>query len=123
MIIGSNPNPQPVTVTAFESPQFDVSMYPAQSISGQNFVLNIWQATMDTTGLQPTGLVQAVLYSTTAFIVTDPANGLFYFLLLSPIVGTTIPVGDYHYAIRRIDVGFEKRICYGSFSVLAEATE
>lgn len=104
-----NPNPQTVTVAAYESPTLKVTMVPATNITGWTLQLNIRSAFGG----------PALIVSTPA-VVLDAVAGIFTFSLTSAQLGTVLGVGAFLYDVWRIDSGSEKRLVYGPLNIAAE---
>ena len=103
--MATNPNPQPWSFYAYESPKLKVTMTPAEDITGQHFQLNI---------RTQAGVV--VLQSTT-FTVSSLSLGIFQFQLTSTQSGVTVGGGDFLYDVWRIDSGSEKDLVIGPLNV------
>lgn len=104
----TNPNPQAVAFSEWESPKLEITMTPPTNITGWTLQLNI--RTEDGT---------IVLQMTPPSTIDDVVNGIFGFILTSAQAGG-MQVGDYKYDVWRIDAGFEKRLTWGTLTVLQE---
>ena len=105
-------NPQNIQgLSAYESPNLNVTMLVPTNITGWTIQLNIRSEDEGTTTL---------LIQMTGPTITDNINGVFNFVLSSSQTGVTLGPGDFQYDIWRTDAGFEKRLTWGIMSILPE---
>lgn len=101
------PLQQPVAFAKWEAPNLRVKMSPATNVSGWTFILNVRDSDGD------------VVLQSSSYTVTDTANGWIVFAVTSA-QAAAIGVGDFDYDIWRTDSGSEKRLAWGTLSVVSQ---
>ncbi len=119
MPVTSNPNPQPVELSAWETVSLTVTMARNGSIAGQTFQLNIRDEA------RAVVLTLNSVSDPSQFTLVDAGSsstpGVFKFTLTSADTGSILfQDQDYKYDIWRVDSGSEKRLCWGPLSDLEE---
>jgi hypothetical protein len=106
-------NPQNIKFSAYETVIFEITMTTFGSIAGNTYSLNIRDKETN-----------ALLYTnTSASIINVGSPTTFGIVDVGPMSSTdtgTLGPGDYLYDIWRTNTGQEKRLTYGTLTVLTE---
>lgn len=104
-----DPNPQAFAGYAWEDLLLTITMdpVPVGGIAGWTFILNVF----DKNG--------CLVYTTTAFTITNATTGVFTCQLASVVTGSSLGVGVFDYEIWRTNVGSFKNLTNGEITFKA----